>query len=133
MPLEPPADDVSRALCVRVIARLPVELAGAQRRATAPASSITVAWDGHPPQTLRCGIAVTDAVPHDVAYCIDGAADTCAGGVLWRREVPLTSRPTTTRWTTRAVGGLEVTVTDGHERDLLDAATDAVLRVRPEV
>jgi hypothetical protein len=115
------ADDATKAACVAVFARLPVQLGTLPARKTDSDSSFVAAW-GEPATVLRCGVnRPGDLTPRSAALVVD------VNGVQWLPK----QAPAATVFTTidRAVY-IEVTVPSVRAFD--PALSDAV-RALPAV
>ena len=84
----PNATGATRAICARLVDRLPTHLDGHRSRVVEPASPLTHAW-GDPPIVLRCGVAVPTGYSKTSVQTAD------VDGVLWFQQVS----PSAVRWT----------------------------------
>jgi hypothetical protein len=84
----PDASGATRAICARLVDRLPTHLDGHRSRVVEPPSPLTHAW-GQPPVVLRCG------VPVPAGYSQTSVQTTAVDGVLWFEQIGAG----TVRWT----------------------------------
>jgi hypothetical protein len=84
----PDASGATRAVCARLVDRLPTHLEGHRSRVVDPASPLTHAW-GNPPIVLRCGVAKPPG------YSASSIQSTDVNGVVWFQQV----QPELVRWT----------------------------------
>ena len=85
----PDASGATRAICARLVDRLPTHLEGHRSRVVDPASPLTHAW-GDPPIVLRCGVAKPPG------YSASSIQSTDVDGVVWFQQI----QPKVVRWTT---------------------------------
>jgi len=114
VPAPPAPDAATQAACVKVFAKLPVQLGGLAPRRTDTDSSFVAAW-GNPAVVVRCG------VPRSTVFGTPEAAQLVeVNAVLWQPD-PQTDR---TVYTTvdRSVA-IEVTVPAGADQPLPLLAT----------
>ena len=76
----PDASGATRAICARLVDRLPTHLDGHRSRVVEPASPLTHAW-GDPAIVLRCG------VPKPRGYSADSVQTAQVDQVLWFQQV----------------------------------------------
>ena len=76
----PDASGATRAVCARLVDRLPTHLDGHRSRVVEPASPLTHAW-GDPPIVLRCG------VPKPAGYSPDSVQTAEVDNVQWFQQV----------------------------------------------
>jgi hypothetical protein len=101
----PDASGATRAICARVVDRLPTHLDGHRSRVVEPASPLTHAW-GDPPIILRCGVA------RPSGYSPTSVQTADVNGVLWFQQVGTDA----VRWTAvRRDANIELTVPTSYD------------------
>jgi hypothetical protein len=101
----PDATGATRAVCARLVDRLPTHLDGHRSRVVEPASPLTHAW-GSPPIVLRCGVG------RPSGYSSTSVQTADVDGVLWFQQVD----PSVVRWTAvRRNANIEVAVPTSYD------------------
>jgi hypothetical protein len=101
----PDASGATRAICARLVDRLPTHLDGHRSRVVQPASPLTHAW-GDPPIILRCGVA------KPVGYSSTSVQTADVNGVQWFQQVG----PAIVRWTAvRRSANVELAVPTSYD------------------
>ena len=101
----PDATGATRAICARLVDRLPTHLDGHRSRVVEPPSPLTHAW-GDPAIVLRCGVAVPNG------YSRTSINSTEVDGVLWFQQVGKDE----VRWTAvRHQANIELTVPTSYD------------------
>ena len=101
----PDASGATRAICARLVDRLPTHLEGHRSRVVDPASPLTHAW-GDPAIILRCG------VPKPPGYSATSVQSASVDGVIWFQQV----QPTVVRWTSvRQGANIELDVPTSYD------------------
>jgi hypothetical protein len=109
VPAPPKPDAATQAACVKVFAKLPVQLGGLAPRRTDTDSSFVAAW-GDPAVVVRCGVAGPA-----VFGTLDAAQLVDVNSVLWQ---PDPQRDRTVYTTVDRSVGIEVTVPAGADQPL---------------
>ncbi|MBV9821973.1 MAG: DUF3515 family protein [Actinobacteria bacterium] len=109
VPAPPQPDDATQAACVKVFAKLPVQLGGLAPRRTDTDSSFVAAW-GNPAVVVRCGVARSAIFGSpDAAQLVD------VNSVLWQ---PDPQRDRTVYTTVDRAVAIDVTVPAGADQPL---------------
>jgi hypothetical protein len=110
----PTPDDRTQAACIKVFAKLPLQLDGLAPRKTETDSSFVAAW-GDPPIVIRCGVA------KPAIFGTTGAAQLIdLNGVIWQPDPQKTQVVYTS--VDRSVY-VEVTVPNSQTQPLTDLAS----------
>lgn len=109
VPAPPAPDDATQAACVKVFAKLPVQLGGLSPRRTDTDSSFVAAW-GNPAVVVRCGVARSEVFgTPEAAQLVE------VNSVLWQ---PDPQRDRTVYTTVDRGVAIDVTVPAGADQPL---------------